>query len=190
MKYLILLTLLTLNIICFAQKKYNISGFIYAVKLPPKLNGQANMRINILYKGKVIISKSRLIDKQVVKILPSFIYYKNATKVIGKYKLPFTLPPNTYYWLLQSDIELEIAIHPERFKIQVIGTGNKLLQQYELPEMFDFVSVNTININYLKTFKIKEQNKLLQDKTWILNISTKAVESNNKIAIDTGVITK
>jgi hypothetical protein len=169
----------------FAQKKKNWNNtFIYAVQLPKKLDCFAGISIMIKYKGEPLISKTKNIGGKNVKIASEFYYNAQKSNKIGSMNLPFQLQENTYYWLIDSDIVIEMAAFPERFKIDVVTANLKTSKYYKLPEIFDLISDNSLNIAYLQSLSNTKREQLLKEKSWTLSVSSKE-KTENEVVIDT-----
>lgn len=174
MKKLIVLLFFLFFYFGFAQKKQNWNNtFIYAVQLPKKLNSFSGVNIVLKYQGEPLISKPKYIGGKKAKIASEFYYNAQKSNKIGSIKLPFQLQENTYYWLIDSDMVIEMTAFPDRFKIDVITANPDVFEYYQLPETFDLTSENTLNVTYLQSLSNTKREQLLNEKNWTLSISSK-----------------
>ena len=175
---LILLLLGTLNL--FAQKKQYWGGtMIVTFKLPPAISGSKFIQANVMYNSQLLIAKPRFIGGVKRNIQPSFSYSAIASDRVGGLKIPVTIPAGTYAWLCDDDMLIEMAVHPERYKIQLTGKG---LQPdvYALPVLFDFVTENSLNLAYLQNMDETQRNLLWLQKIWMLSVPLKETNPDNK----------
>ena len=165
-------------ICCFSSGFSQINShwnntFVYAVQLPKKLDSFAGVSVVLKYKGEPLISEKKYIGGKKVKIASEFFYNSQKSNQIGTIKLPFPLQKNTYYWLLDADMVIEMATFPDRFKMDVVTANPKATEYYQLPETFDLTSENTLNIAYLQSLSKTKREALLKEKNWTLSVSSK-----------------
>lgn len=144
--------LLILSLGGFSQKKQNWNNtFLYCFQLPDKLENFSGIYLNIKYKGEPLIPKSAKIGGKSIKIASEPFYLSNKSAVINNTKLPFEIQGKTYYWLLDGDMITEMTLHPNRFEIDVTTTNSAATKQFYLPETFDCVPKNCLNVAYLQS---------------------------------------
>jgi hypothetical protein len=176
MKKTILFWVFLFSCCSYSQNKSNWNNtFIYPVQLADGLDNYAGIYLNIKYKKAPLVSKTKRIGGKSTKIQSEFIYLNSNSSQIGTVKLPFSVASKTYYWLLDGDMIIEMALYPERFKIDVTTANPQAAVKYKLPETFDLISENALNIAYLQSFSPSNRNKLLEEKTWKLVVEKKEI---------------
>ncbi|NRF40096.1 hypothetical protein [Pedobacter foliorum] len=180
--------LFVLLILCYGntpfRKQRNWAGtMVFTFKLPPPLSGNRFIKANVLYKGKLLSPKSRLIGGMKTNIQSSFSYSSGLTQKVGKVQIPVSIPPNVYAWLCDDDMLTEMVLYPERYKIQITNTANSSDFLYELPVSFDFIADNALNLAFLQNQPLKQRILLLLQKTWMLSLSLKDSGKKNKPAV-------
>jgi hypothetical protein len=145
---------------------------IYSFSLPIDTQYAQQVTASILYKGKQIIAKSIKSKNGMTAIQNKFIYLQNASNKIGTVTLPFYLPANHYYWITTTDMVIQQAQSDNTaFKIKISSNNATLKNMYQLPEKFDLISANALNITYLQNAKPKQRDSILDLHCWILNLS-------------------
>lgn len=138
--------------------------FLYGFDLTGISNPEL-VSATVFYKGKTIVPKIETICGKSLKIRKQFTFVKNSTKNLDGVKLPYQLPENRFYWLMTDDMAIEMATHPDRFKIVLNSNDKSLKTKYELPITYDFVLQNAIYLDLINKEKINIQ-KEFKDKIW------------------------
>lgn len=173
-KLLIFFLMLTLGV--FSQKKQNWKNtFLYGFQLPDELENFSGIYLTIKYNGEPILPKSVKIGGKSIKIAsePFYLFDKSAT--IDHTKLPFEVQGKTYYWLLDGDMLTEMALHPNRYQIDITTANSEATKRFHLPETFDCVPENCLNVAYLQSFTATKRAKFLQEKIWKLSVREKKI---------------
>ncbi len=174
MKKIVVLLCILVCTLSYCQKKQIWNNtFVYGVQLPKKLDSFSGVSILLKYKGEPLLSKSKYIGGKKLKIATEFYYNAQKSNQIGTVKLPFQLLENSYYWLLDGDMVIEMAAFPERFKIDVVTANPETSEYFQLPETFDLISDNALNIAYLASLSKQKREQLLKEKNWTLSVATK-----------------
>lgn len=138
--------------------------FLYGFELT-EISNLELVSATVLYKGKTIVPKTETICGKSLKIKKQFTFVKNSAKSLDNVKLPYQLPGNRFYWLMTDDMTIEIATHPDRFKIVLNSDDKTLKTKYELPITYDFVSQNAIYLDLINKGKTNIQTEF-KDKIW------------------------
>ncbi len=158
----------------FSQEKQNWNNtFLYGFQLPDKLESFSGIYLTIKYKGDFLIPKLVKIGGKSTKIASEPFYLSNKSAVINNTKLPFEIQGKTYYWLLDGDMITEMTLHPSRFQIDITTANSEATKQFYLPEIFDCVPQNCLNVAYLQSITTTNRAKLLQEKIWKLSVQRK-----------------
>lgn len=169
----------------FSQKNTDWKNtFIYGVKLPEKLDDYSGIYINIKYKNEPLISTSKKIGGKSTKIETEFIYNAKESNIIGNLKLPFKLQNKTYFWLIDSTLLTEMKTFPELYKIEVITTNPYATKKYTLPETFNLLSQNAMNVEVLRKLSESKRNQEFIKHISILSVQEKKSELTSKTIID------
>jgi hypothetical protein len=185
MRAILLLILLLQTLGSFSQQNLNWNNtFLYAVQLPDKLDEFSGIYLTIKYKDEPLIPKVKKIGGMKTKIASEFCYASNQSNTICNLKIPFSIPKKTYYWLLDSDMVIEMATFPDRYKVDVITTNAVANKGYNLPQTFDLIAENTLNIAYLKSLSSSKRMALLNEKTWKLSVPEKTIIANKNETIE------
>lgn len=155
--------------------------FLYGFELVGNVNPEL-VTATVSYKGKTIIPKTETICGKPLKIKKQFTYVKNPGKILDGVKLPYQLPAKRFYWLMTDEMNIEMATHPDRFKIVLNSNDKTLKAKYELPVNYDFLSQNAI---YLDLLDKSETNikKEFKDKIWQFALYEKEKKSIGKDTI-------
>jgi hypothetical protein len=147
--------------------------FLYGFELVGNVNPNL-ITATVTYKGKTIVPKTKTICGKPFKIKPTFTYLKNSAKVLNNVKMPYQLPANRFYWLMTDEMNIEMAIYPDNFKIVLNSKDQNTKDIYELPITYDFVSQNTI---YLDLIDKSESNiqKTFKDNIWQFAVFKKEI---------------
>lgn len=176
MRTIVIIALLLFSSVSFSQKKQNWNAtFLYGFQLPDALENYSGIYLTVKYKGEPLIPKKIKIGGKSTKISSEPFYLTSQSALIGNTKLPFQVQAKTYYWLLNGDMLIEMALHPNRYQIDVTTTNSEATKQFNLPETFDCVPENTLNIAYLQSLVPSKRTQLLKDKIWEYNVSEKAI---------------
>lgn len=161
--------------------------FVYGFKIDENINAKL-LTASVFYNNKPLVSKTKMICGKPQKIQSKFFYALQSTNVLESQKLSYQLPEKTFYWLLTDDMNIEMAVHPERFKIVLDSKNSKLKVDYQLPQTYDFLSQNAIYLD----LKDKSKNNLDQEfknKIWGLSLSKiSAKTTENSTVKDTTII--
>jgi hypothetical protein len=136
----------------------------------------------IFYKGKLIVPKTETICEKQLKIKKQFTFLQNSTKNLDGIKLPYRLPANRFYLLMNDDMNIEIATYPDRFKIVLDTNDKNLNSKYDLPVTYDFISQNAIYLDLLDKSDTTIQ-KEFNDKIWKFALYKKGNKSKLKDTI-------
>lgn len=155
--------------------------FVYGFELVGNVNPEL-VTATVFYKGKAIVPKTETICGKPLKIKTTFTYLNNSGKILSSVKLPYQLPANRFYWLMTDEMNIEMATHPDRFKIVLNSNDKTLKAKYELPVTYDFLSQNAI---YLDLLDKSETNikKEFKDKIWQFALYEKEKKSIGKDTI-------
>ncbi len=155
--------------------------FLYGFELVGNVNPEL-VTATVFYKGKAIVPKIETICGKLLKIKTEFNYLKNSGKILDGVKLPYQLSAKCFYWLMTDEMNIEMATHPDRFKIVLNSKDKALKAKYELPVSYDFLSQNAI---YLDLLDKSEANikKEFKDKIWQFAIYEKAKKLQSKDTI-------
>ncbi len=123
----------------------------------------------VFYKGKPIIPKTETICGKSSKIRKQFSFIKNSTKILDGVKLPYQLPGKRFYWLMTDEMNIEMATHPDHFKIILDSKDKHLKSKYELPVSYDFLSQNAVYLDLIDKSTNTIQ-KEFKDKIWQFGI--------------------
>ena len=161
--------------------------FFYGFKIDEKIDAKL-LTASVFYNNKPLTTKLKMICGKPQKIQTKFFYTVQSTSVLGVQKLPYQLPEKSFYWLMTDEMNIEMAAHPERFKI-VLDTKNvQLKSAYKLPETFDFLSQNAIYLD-LKDKSKNNLDKEFNNKIWGLSLSKISVKTiENSTEKDTTII--
>lgn len=168
MKNSILIIFFFLSINSKAQcRKTFLYGFeLYGIYQPKKIIA------TVFYNGKIIVPKVKTICGKLLKIKTTFIYIQNSAKSLGGVKLPYQLPSNTFYWLMTDDMNIEMATHPDRFKIVLNSNDNNMKRKYQLPITYDFIAQNAIYLDLLDKSESNIKNEFA-NKIWKFSLYEK-----------------
>ncbi len=168
MRRLIFISAILLSLQSHSQCR---NTFLYGFELAGKANPEL-VTATVFYKGKAIVPHKETICGKSLKIKTMFTYLKTTGKNIDGVKLPYQLPAQRFYWLMTDDMNIEMATHPDRFKIVLNSADNALKSKYKLPVTYDFLSQNAI---YLDLLDKSEANisKQFSDNIWKFSLYEK-----------------
>jgi hypothetical protein len=155
--------------------------FLYGFELVGIQNPEL-VSATVFYKGKPIIPKTETICGKALKIKKQFTYIKNAAKSLDAIKLPYMLPANRFYWLMTDDMNIEMATHPDHFKIVLDSKDKSLLSKYKLPISYDFVSENALYLDLIDKSEANIQ-KEFKNKIWQFALYEKENKQKSKDTI-------
>jgi len=158
-------------------RKTFLYGFELVGNATPEL-----VTATVFYKGKAIVPKTETICGKLLKIKKQFTYLKSAAKSLDGIKLPYLLPANRFYWLMTDDMNIEMAVHPDHFKIVLDSKDINLKSKYELPVTYDFLSQNAIYLDLVHKSDANIQ-KEFKDKIWQFAIYEKEKKQQPKDTI-------
>ncbi|MFC4262745.1 hypothetical protein ACFOWM_07645 [Ferruginibacter yonginensis] len=144
---------------------------IYAFQLPKNISLE-NIKATVIYKDKPLVSKKRRIGKTYINIQPTFIKVDSMAALSIYKALPISLPSQTFIWLVDDDMAIEMALYPNRYKVKISTTPNTNTN-WLLPATFDVLSDNIINVAYLQCLNTAAFQQLLLQKINTLSIPTK-----------------
>ncbi|HCM36306.1 MAG TPA: hypothetical protein DF603_19375 [Chryseobacterium sp.] len=175
--------LISIIIIFFSLQSHSQcrNTFVYGFELV-SIEAPELVTAKIFYKGKPIVRKTETICGKQLKIKKQFTFLQNSTKNLDDIKLPYQLPANRFYWLMTDDMTVEMATHPDRFKIVLNSNDKTLKAKYELPITYDFLSQNAIYLDLINKDKISVQ-KEFKDKIWKFALYEKGNKSTLKDTI-------
>jgi hypothetical protein len=181
MKYKFLIFFLSIIYIpCFSQHNAWMDTYVYNVQLPKEINNKAGVYITILYNDGPLLSTKKWVGNDKMMIETEFTYHENETNVLNKIKIPITLPAKTYSWIISKKLVNEMKRFPNKFKMEVIATG-KPIDDYILPQQFDFNAANALNIKSLIQMSEANRNKKIIQKTNMLCVQQKLKIPKEKI---------
>ena len=161
--------------------------FVYGFKIDEKIDSKLIIA-QVFYQNKLLISKTKLICGSPKKIKSTFTFLEKTSSFLEGTKLSYQLPAKTFYWLITDDMNIEMATHPDRFKIVIDSKNAKLKRDYQLPQTYDFLSQNAIYLD-LNDKSNKNIAKEFTDKVWFLNLSKKeTIKEETQIVKDTTLI--
>jgi hypothetical protein len=172
----ILSIFLSLQISAQCRKTFLYGFELIGIKNPELVSA------TIFYQNKPIVPKTETICGKQLKIKKQFTFLQNPDKSLDGIKLPYQLPANRFYWLMTDDMAVEMATHPDRFKIVLNSNDKTLKAKYELPITYDFLSQNAIYLDLINKDKISVQ-KEFKDKIWNLALYEKGNKSTLKDTI-------
>jgi len=138
--------------------------FIYGFELVGNVNTEL-VTATVFYKGKTIIPKTETICGKPLKIRKQFSFIKNSSNTLDGVKLPYQLPEKRFYWLMTDEMNIEMATHPDHFKIVLDSKDKNLKSKYALPITYDFLSQNAIYLDLIDKSNANIQ-KEFRDKIW------------------------
>jgi hypothetical protein len=175
MKNLPFLLLISFSLQSYSQCR---KTFLYAFELvgipKPEL-----VTATVFYKGKAIVPKTETICGKSLKIKRQFTYLNKAAKILQGVKVPYLLPANRFYWLMTDDMNIEMAINPDRFKIVLDTKDPNMKSRFEFPITYDFLSQNAIYLDLLDKTEDKIR-KEFSDKVWKFSPSERPIEKEIK----------
>ena len=155
--------------------------FLYGFELVGNVNPEL-VTATVFYKGKAIVPKTETICGKPLKIKKQFTYLYNSGKILDGVKLPYQLPAKRFYWLMTDEMNIEMATHPDHFKIVLNSNDKALKAKYELPVTYDFLSQNAIYLDLIDKSKANIQ-KEFKDKIWQFAIYEKEKQKQPKDTI-------
>lgn len=178
MKKLILIVGILLSLQGHSQcRKTFLYGFELAGNANPEL-----VTATVFYKGKAIVPKTETICGKTVKIKKQFSYLNNSAKNLDGVKLQYQLPAKRFYWLMTDEMNIEMAMHPDYFKIVLDSKDINLKSKYELPVTYNFLSQNAIYLDLSDKSNANIQ-KEFRDKIWQFAIYEKKKQQQPKDTI-------
>ena len=175
-----------LLIFSFAQSQCR-NTFVYGFKIDEKIDSKLIIA-QVFYQNKPLIAKTKLICGNPKKIKSKFTFLEKTSSFLEGTKLPYQLPAKSFYWLITDDMNIEMATHPDRFKMVIDSKNGKLKRDYQLPQTYDFLSQNAIYLD-LNDKSNKNIAKEFTDKVWFLNLSKKeTIKEETQIVKDTTLI--
>jgi hypothetical protein len=158
--------------------------FVYGFELVGIKNPEL-ITATVFYNGTAIVPRNKVICNRTIKTRKNFLYLKNNSNTIDGIKMPYELPKNRFYWLMTDDMNIEMAVHPNRYKIILNSNNSSVKKRYELPISYDFISQNAIYLDLLDKSKKNMESEFL-NKIWQFAVFKK--QTITKIIKDTTLV--